>query len=382
MRERIDALEGIERDWAAYDGEVLSGADDPTLQTIVSELAAELEVPIAMVSLVLRRTQLFRAHVGLSGELERLHATDRDVSFCQFVVRDGQRFEVNDAQTDDRVPQTLVRTLGVRAYLGFPLKVGDVIVGSLCGVDTRARSFTDAQKVRLAALAAQAQARLAELGRAPRAPAPVVASAMQPAIAELRNVVAPLVSGVPAARVASEELKVALRARGALPEWATRTAEAASDLGEILGEMADATNRLRPILQAVQRTVGEATRATTAEETVHLAVEIARHHLRHVGGVSLGRVPGDALKAPVGVAVSAAAALLSSLGLALQNAGRRSGVNVLAERSGEVVAIRFSADVPADVLKRCADEVAVHFPQGDPAISASGSALSLVFALG
>lgn len=382
MKERIDALEGIERDWTAYDGEVLSGAEDPTLQQIVRELADELEVPIALVSLVLRRTQLFRAQVGLGGEIERLRATDRDVSFCQFVVRDGRQFEVNDAQRDERVPQTLVRTHGIRAYLGFPLKVGDVVVGSLCGVDSRPREFSAEQKLRLAALAARASARLAELGRGSRPPAPVLASAMQPAIAELRNVVAPLISGVPSARVASEELKVALRARGALPEWARRTAEAANDLGEVLAEMEGSADRLRPILHAVQRTVGEPTRATTAQETVELAVEIARHHLRHVGGVRVGSVSGDALRAPVGVAVSAAAALLSSLGLALQQHRRRSGIDVEAQRSGEAVTIRFSVEVPAELVTRCANEVAVHFPGGEPAVSSSGSVISLAFAAG
>ncbi|MBL8920585.1 MAG: GAF domain-containing protein [Myxococcaceae bacterium] len=379
---RIDALENRDRDWSAYSGDVLSVSDDPRLQAIVQQLAAELDVPMATVTLVLQRVGLFRAHFGLSGDLDRLRGMDRDVTFCQFVVRDGERFEVKDAAVDDRVPKTLVETFGVRSYVGFPVKVGPTVVGSLCGADVKPRTFTPAQAARIEELAGRVSERLTELAsHRDRVPASAVASAMQPALAELRNVLSPLVSGVSVARIAAEELKLVLRAQGALPEWASHAGEAANDLGDVLGDMSEAADRVRPILHAVQRMVGEATRATTADETVRLAVEIAQHHLRHVGGAKVGEAPADTLRAPVGVAVSIVAALLSTLGLSLQSAGLRSGVSVRAERTGAVVTVHVSTALPPAQVQRCVDEVAGHFPDHDPALSASGSAVAVVFQL-
>lgn len=381
MKDRVNALEGRDRDWDAYEGEVLSITDDPALQAIVKELSAELEVPIALVSLVLQRTQLFRAQVGLSGELERLRATDRDVSFCQFVVRDGVRFEVNDAQVDDRVPQTLVRTHNIRAYLGFPVKVGDAVVGSLCGIDTRAREFSPRQKNRLEALATRVSARLGELARLrARVPLQALSGAMQPALAELRNVLSPLVAGVPAARVAAEELKVALRAQGALPEWASKAGAAVDDLGEVLGEMSSAAERVRPLMNAVQRTVGDASRATSAAEAVALSLEIAAHHLRPVGGVTAGEIPAILLQAPVGVAVCAVAGLLSALGLALVRAGARSGVALAAARVERGVALSITAPVSSAEARRCVDEVAQFLPDAGLEAVALDGRIELTFA--
>lgn len=377
---RIDALEKLDRDWSAYSGEVLSVSDDPTLQGIVHQLAGELDVPMATVTLVLQRVGLFRAHFGLSGDLDRLRGMDRDVTFCQFVVRDGERFEVKDAAIDDRVPKTLVETFGVRSYVGFPVKVGTAVVGSLCGADVKPRAFTPEQTARIEQLAGLVSERLTELARhRDHVHGSAMASAMQPALAELRNVLSPLVSGVSVARIAAEELKLVLRAQGALPEWASRAGEAARDLGDVLGDMSEAADRVRPILHAVQRTVGESTRTTTADETVRLAVEIAQHHLRHVGGAQVREVPADTLRAPVGSAVSAVAALLSILGLSLHRAQLRSGVSVRAARAGGVVTVHLTTALPPAVVKQCVDEVATHFSDQDPALSASGSVVAVAF---
>jgi GAF domain-containing protein len=130
--ERFDALaEKSDERLLVLTGEALSRAPDAELQRIVAEVAEALEMPTALVSLVLTRTQYFRAQVGLPPDLANVAATDRDVSFCQFVVRDEAPLVVEDAKGDPKFPQLLVNEFGVRSYVGAPLHVGGAVVGSL-----------------------------------------------------------------------------------------------------------------------------------------------------------------------------------------------------------------------------------------------------------
>ena len=94
---RIDALadEGPER-LMALTGATLDRQLDAQLQQSVERLSVALEAPIVLVSLMLKRTQFFRAHVGLPPDLALAQATDRDVSFCQLVVRDRETLEVTN----------------------------------------------------------------------------------------------------------------------------------------------------------------------------------------------------------------------------------------------------------------------------------------------
>ncbi len=162
--DRIVALDGVDtRRFSRLQGVALGDSFDDELPSGVAEAARSLGVPIALVSLVLGRTQYFRAHQGLPPDLAIARATDRDVSFCQFVVRDGAEFVVTDAPNDDRIPQDLVKRFGIRSYVGVPLRIDGVVVGSLCGLDVRPRQFHEEDRRLLAALGEQVSARLGTL---------------------------------------------------------------------------------------------------------------------------------------------------------------------------------------------------------------------------
>ena len=180
---RIDCLAGESTArLECLTGETLATDLDPVLQALVRELAIGLKMPTAAVSLVLTRTQYFRAHHNLPPELAAARATDRDASFSQFVVRDSQRFEVTNALEDDRIPTEVVDRYGVRAYIGEPIRIGDAVVGALCSTDDAARTFSDADRVLIAALADRVSARLAELALLrTAAPAALLSRAVTPA---------------------------------------------------------------------------------------------------------------------------------------------------------------------------------------------------------
>lgn len=137
--------------------------NDPVLTALVKRVAAEADVPIALVSLVMDRVQYFRAAVGLPTELALASATNRCDSFCQFVVQEEKLFVVEDAPNDGRVPQALVERYGIMAYAGAPLRVEGHVLGSICVIDVKPRKFSPAFLDSLVAAAAAASQRLEQL---------------------------------------------------------------------------------------------------------------------------------------------------------------------------------------------------------------------------
>ncbi|WP_441293011.1 GAF domain-containing protein [Sorangium sp. KYC3313] len=136
---------------------------DAILDACVERAAELARAPMALVSLVVRHIQLFRAHRGLPPDLCVSCATSRSSSFCQLVVRHEQPLVVEDAVHDERVPKELVERYGIRAYAGVPVRVRRHVVGSLCVIDLVPRSFEPDVVEGLHRLAAEAGARLEAL---------------------------------------------------------------------------------------------------------------------------------------------------------------------------------------------------------------------------
>jgi diguanylate cyclase (GGDEF)-like protein/PAS domain S-box-containing protein len=135
---------------AEYD--LLSGTDDVDLSEIVQLASRMFEVPIALVSLVERDTQVFKARVGID-----VCGTDRDISFCAHAIAQNEVFVVPDAALDIRFA-TNPLVLGepfIRFYAGVPLRApSGHAIGSLCIIDRRPRNGLSQAELRdLAALA-------------------------------------------------------------------------------------------------------------------------------------------------------------------------------------------------------------------------------------
>ncbi len=158
--DRINALGNDYERYKLFTKELLSETDDEELQQIVKQAAQELNSPISLVSLVIDQIQYFKAHTGLPEILQSSRGTHRDASFCQFVVRDGDIFEVNDAPNDPRIPQHVVKEFNINSYLGVPIKFNDLIVGSLCVLDTKKRKFSEEERQMLDKLSKKVDERL------------------------------------------------------------------------------------------------------------------------------------------------------------------------------------------------------------------------------
>jgi PAS domain S-box-containing protein len=126
-------------------------------------LAAQIaQTPIALVSLVDRDRQWFKARVGLATS-----ETPRCDAFCSHAILRREVFEIGDAELDPRFADNplVVGEPHVRFYAGAPLITQQgFALGTLCVIDHVPRKLTETQRACLLALArrvsAQIEARL------------------------------------------------------------------------------------------------------------------------------------------------------------------------------------------------------------------------------
>lgn len=105
--------------------------------------AAAFDAPIALVSLIDRDRQWYKAHYGFE-----FSETSRDMGFCSHAILGDDPLIVNDTLRDDRFAENPV-VIGdphVRFYAGIPLHAADgARVGAFCIVDSKPRTLTAAQ---------------------------------------------------------------------------------------------------------------------------------------------------------------------------------------------------------------------------------------------
>ncbi len=302
MADRINVLGNESRASTPASDLLLAEARDPVLRRLVEEAARVTDSPMSLVTLICNRIQLFCAHTGLPEDLAAAGATDRDVSFCQFVVRDGAPFVVTDAATDERVPKELVQRYGVRAYFGSPVMVDGSVVGALCVLDTNQRDFSESVAELLEDLAERASARLQELtdvGRGrpetaglavdePRAR--LLELAGRPAFGEMRNVIG-------ATRLALDELSLCVAEVGPFhrlltlddPENALSVLESALKAYDSLvvatQEVDLIYGQIAPLFRSIESLMVSAGDSVSLAEVVDLASTLSFHYTKLAGGV-------------------------------------------------------------------------------------------------
>ena len=119
---------------------------------IVRLAASLMDTPIALISLIDRNRQWFKANVGLD-----VRETGRDISFCAHaIVGDGDEMVVEDAQRDVRFADNplVVGAPAIRFYAGHVLRSpGGLPMGTLCVIDGWPRQRSEAQMRSLQLLA-------------------------------------------------------------------------------------------------------------------------------------------------------------------------------------------------------------------------------------
>ncbi|WP_236225445.1 sensor domain-containing diguanylate cyclase [Pseudomonas pseudonitroreducens] len=125
------------------------------LDTLVQLTQDLVKVDTVLISLIDQDRQWFKARVGLDAT-----ETKRDVSFCGYAILGEDTLLVPDATLDERFADNPL-VLGppyIRFYAGRPLRAGNgQAIGTLCMVDPRPRSMSQAQQANFRDLATLAE---------------------------------------------------------------------------------------------------------------------------------------------------------------------------------------------------------------------------------
>lgn len=122
---------------------ILDTPVEPQFDRITRIAKNAFDVPIAIVSLVDENRQWFKSCIGLD-----TRETPRDQAFCAHTILNEKCMVVPDATKDARLADNPLVTGGplIRFYAGAPLILpNNLRLGSLCIIDTRPRTMTQAQ---------------------------------------------------------------------------------------------------------------------------------------------------------------------------------------------------------------------------------------------
>lgn len=109
----------------------------------ITLLASEIAgMPIAAVSLVDEDRQFFKSICGLD-----VRETPREQAFCAYTILSHNHLVVKNALADSRFRDNALVTgpPHIRSYIGVPLVVDDLCLGSLCVIDLQPRELSNSQ---------------------------------------------------------------------------------------------------------------------------------------------------------------------------------------------------------------------------------------------
>ncbi|QSX78867.1 GAF domain-containing protein [Agrilutibacter solisilvae] len=148
----MTAAPEFERQRALDTYRIVDTLPEAAYEDIVRLAAAICGVPIALVSLIDRDRQWFKARVGVD-----LAETPRDEAVCNHAIGTPEALlEVADLARDPRFAHFPVVTgpIGARFYAGMPLVTpGGAAIGTVCVIDREPRVLSDDQRGALESLA-------------------------------------------------------------------------------------------------------------------------------------------------------------------------------------------------------------------------------------
>jgi GAF domain-containing protein len=151
-RGRLDALRELG----------LASARGEHFDEVAAKVAEAFETPIALVSVVDAKRQVWPGACGLPKDLNALRESSREMSICGHVVGGNEIVVVEDVSKDPRFANNpFLLENGIRFYAGAPLRTSSgFVLGSLCVIDTKARTFNAKDRKLLQVIADELMAKI------------------------------------------------------------------------------------------------------------------------------------------------------------------------------------------------------------------------------
>jgi len=130
---------------------LIGSLPERTYEDIVHIAAALCNAPIALISLLDRDQQWFKARIGVNDA-----RTERNMAVCDHAIQKPEELmEVGDLEHDIRFADNpVIKGVGARFYAGMPLVTTDgAAIGTVCVLDDHPRQLTPLQRKGLEALA-------------------------------------------------------------------------------------------------------------------------------------------------------------------------------------------------------------------------------------
>ena len=139
---------------------ILDSDGDARFDAIAADAAALCAAPVALVSLVDRERQWFKARVGTD-----MTETPIELAICVHALAHGELLVIPDLAADPRTVDNrlVIEPPHVRFYAGVPLVADGQAIGTLCVLDVvpRPAGLDAAERAGLETLAARAMALIA-----------------------------------------------------------------------------------------------------------------------------------------------------------------------------------------------------------------------------
>lgn len=135
---------------------LLGSATEETFDGLTKLAARLLKVPASFISVIGAEHDFYKSQHGFPDGLAASRAMPGR-TFCHYALSGDEALVIDDTHSNPvwkAVPT--VETLGVRSYVGVPLKLGDETVGSFCVIDMEPRQWSEEELETLRQLAISA----------------------------------------------------------------------------------------------------------------------------------------------------------------------------------------------------------------------------------
>ena len=139
---------------------LLDSQPEPAFDALTKMAAAVLKVPASFVAVVDSDRDFYKSQVGLPAAVAQSRQLEGS-TFCHYTLANNSTLVIGDTEANpiwQAVPS--VALLGVRSYVGIPLRLGGEVIGSFCVVDQRPRQWTPEEVGMLEQLALSAEREL------------------------------------------------------------------------------------------------------------------------------------------------------------------------------------------------------------------------------